>query len=74
MTSSTAQGVCKKVLDTLLKEMLLSGIAGAADENDVYSLTVEQVRIEEVDGNLISVYPSRSDLVLDDSTISVIRD
>lgn len=74
VTSSTSQNVCKKVADALLKEMVLASIAVTIDENETQCLTVEQVRIEETDGNLIAVYPSRADLVYEDGAVIVVRD
>lgn len=65
VTGGTSQGICKKVADTLIKEMLL--LFG--------NLTVQQVKNVDVDGNLKSVYPSRTDLVFDDNSgIVVVRE
>uniref|UniRef100_A0A1Y1M253 B3/B4 tRNA-binding domain-containing protein n=1 Tax=Photinus pyralis TaxID=7054 RepID=A0A1Y1M253_PHOPY len=66
VTGAGSQGACKKVADTLIKEMvpLFGG-----------SLTIQQVKNVDVDGNLKSVYPSRTDLVFDDNSgIAVLRE
>lgn len=52
--------------------MLQSGIA-TTEENESTLMIIEQVRIEEPDGSLISVYPSRADLDYGDNIIQVIR-
>lgn len=56
---------CKKVMDTLIKDMILLFDA---------SLNIEQVKNVDLEGNLKSVYPSRTDLVLDGvKNIEVVR-
>ncbi|KAK6636570.1 hypothetical protein RUM43_010232 [Polyplax serrata] len=72
VTSSGSQGHCKHVLDTLLKEMVQQGI-GTVNENDCLTLTIEPVKIEEPEGALIAVYPSRVDLDFGAQDIQVVR-
>lgn len=56
VTGATTQTVCRKIADTLLKEMLhLFG----------KPLVVQQVKHVDLDGNLKSVYPARNDLVFE---------
>jgi len=81
VTSATSQGVCRHVLDTLLHEMLLLGIncsespsEGTTLQSEYHTLTVQQVRIVDKEGNLKVVYPSRTDLCFEDKSISVIRE
>lgn len=61
VTSSTGFGIAKKVIDTLLKETVL-----LLESN----LIVGQVRVVDTEGNLKSVYPSKTDLIFD-NTISI---
>ncbi|KAG5884712.1 hypothetical protein JTB14_019836 [Gonioctena quinquepunctata] len=56
VTSSISQFVCKKVLDTLLKDMVL-----LFESN----LEVQQVKTTDIDGHLKTVYPSKVDLSFD---------
>ncbi|KAF5288704.1 hypothetical protein FQR65_LT11969 [Abscondita terminalis] len=64
VTGTASQGVCKKVADTLLKEMTyLFG-----------NLTIQQVKNVDVEGNLKNVYPSRTDLAFEDSNILIERE
>lgn len=58
VTSSSGIGIAKKVADTLLKETILLLEA---------NLTVQQVKVVDVDGNLKTVYPSRTDLIFDEN-------
>lgn len=81
VTSATSQGVCRRVLDTLLREMLLLGInrsespsEGTTLQSVYHTLTVQQVRVVDKEGNLKVVYPSRTDLSFEDKSISVIRE
>jgi hypothetical protein len=69
------------VLDTLLHETLLLGIGfsepvdeGVTLQSAYHTLTVQQVRVVDSDGKLKVVYPSRADLIFEDSSISVIRE
>lgn len=81
VTSATSQAVCRRVLDTLLREMLLLGISssespseGTTLQSAYHTLTVQQVRVVDKEGNLKVVYPSRNDLIFEDNSISVIRE
>jgi len=81
VTSATSQGVCRRVLDTLLREMLLLGVncsespsEGTTLQSAYHTLTVQQVRVVDKEGNLKVVYPSRTDLSFEDKSISVIRE
>lgn len=66
VTSSTGIGIAKKVADLLLKETVL-----LFETN----LTVKQVRVHDKEGNLKSVYPSKTDLIFDDNVlIKVVRE
>lgn len=65
---------CKKVLDTLLYDMLKLEIAGRKQEDDAMpTLFVEPVRVVRSDeeNKLFVVYPSKVDLIFDD--INIIR-
>ncbi|OWR55095.1 leucine-rich repeat-containing protein 47-like [Danaus plexippus] len=70
VTSHSSLGACKTVMDKLLQECLMLGI-GEGD-GDFHTLTVQQVKIVDPEGNLKSIYPSRTDCVYD-STIKVYR-
>jgi hypothetical protein len=81
VTSATSPGVCRRVLDTLLREILLLGISssespieGTMLQSAYHTLTVQQVRVVDKEGNLKVVYPSRTDLIFEDNSISVIRE
>nr|XP_023025508.1 leucine-rich repeat-containing protein 47-like [Leptinotarsa decemlineata] len=66
VTSSVSQFICKKVLDTLLKDMVI-----LFDD----SLEVQQVKTTDVDEHLKTVYPSKVDLNFEkDISIKVIRE
>lgn len=76
-----SQSVCRRVLDALLRETLLLGISSSEPPSDGttlqsahHTLTVQQVRVVDKEGNLKVVYPSRTDLNFEDNTISVIRE
>ncbi|KRT82787.1 hypothetical protein AMK59_3514 [Oryctes borbonicus] len=65
VTSATSQFICKKVMDTLIKEMV------TFFDTDLF---LEQVKNVDVEGNMKAIYPSRVDLVFEDSdSIEVIR-
>lgn len=65
---------CRHTIEDLLKEMLLAGLGYNSDaeiETDQPSLkhlTVQQVKSTDADGNLRTVYPSKTDLQFDEST------
>lgn len=56
VTSTVSQYVCKTVLDTLLKDMVL------LIEEDI---EVQQVKTTDPEGHLKIVYPSKTDLKFD---------
>ncbi|XP_069691422.1 leucine-rich repeat-containing protein 47-like [Periplaneta americana] len=80
VTSASSQGVCRRVLDSLLHDTLLLGVGsespgeGTTLHSAYHSLTVQQVKIVDMEGNLKVVYPSRSDLNFEDSSVTVIRE
>lgn len=64
VTSSTGIGIARKVADALLKETVLL----------FEDITVKQVKVVDTEGNLKSIYPSRTDLIFDDNaSIKVAR-
>ncbi|XP_068623611.1 leucine-rich repeat-containing protein 47-like [Battus philenor] len=74
VTSHASLAACKTVMDKLLQECLLLGIGDEpTGSNDFHTLTVQQVKIVDTEGNLKSVYPSRTDCVFDGSNIKVYR-
>ncbi|CAG5047223.1 unnamed protein product [Parnassius apollo] len=74
VTSHSSLSACKNVMDKLLQECLLLGIADGPDSDSAYhTLTVQQVKVVDTEGNLKSVYPSRTDCVYDGSNIKVFR-
>lgn len=67
---------CRIAIEELLKEMLLAGLEKSKeDDGDVLGsgnvarnqLTVQQIKITDLDGNLKSVYPSKTDLDFDET-------
>lgn len=65
---------CRSTIEQLLKCMLLAGFGRKADNTDQFILDVTQLRITDADGNLRSVYPSKTDLVYEKSeNISIER-
>lgn len=62
---------CKKVLDTLLHDMLKFEIAGRKHEGELPTLEVEPVRVirNDEEQKLFMVYPSKIDLVFDNLKI-----
>ncbi len=60
VTSSQSLSTCKAVMDALVCEMCVSGVGVASDD----VMRVEQVRVmEEGSGQLLVLYPSKTDLV-----------
>jgi hypothetical protein len=81
VTSASSQSVCRRVLDKLLFDTLLLDISsgecpskGITLQSTHHTLTVQQVRVVDKEGNLKVVYPSRIDLNFEDNSISVIRE
>ncbi|XP_018333706.1 leucine-rich repeat-containing protein 47-like [Agrilus planipennis] len=58
VTSNVSQPICKRVMDNLIKEMVL------LFDHD---LKIEQVKIVDDEGNLKVIYPAKNDLVFDNS-------
>ncbi|XP_028174683.1 leucine-rich repeat-containing protein 47-like isoform X1 [Ostrinia furnacalis] len=67
VTAHGSLGACRSVLNKFLQEALLLGI-GDSQESGYHTLTVQQVKIVDLEGNLKSVYPSRTDCGFEDST------
>ncbi|CAH0402886.1 unnamed protein product [Chilo suppressalis] len=67
VTSHASLGSCKTVMNKLLHECLLLGIGDNPDEPDAayHTLTVQQMKVVDLEGNLKSVYPSRTDCVFE---------
>lgn len=65
VTSSSGIDVARKVMDIILKEVVL--LFGK-------DITVQQIKSIDVDGNLKYVYPSRTDLNFDDGIIKTVRE
>lgn len=51
---------------------------GCSSENeksqDYHNLAVEQIKVVDLEGNMKLVYPSRSDLIFEDSNVTIIRE
>lgn len=77
VTSSTKLQAAKTACDRLLREMLLLELGSKAeeDEGDGYrQLKVEQMKLEDSEGNMKVVYPSKLDLEFEEAAkIKVIR-
>lgn len=61
---------CRSAIDALLKEMLIGGFGtGGGDttnENIQNTLSVQQIKVTDAEGNLRRVYPSKADLEFED--------
>ncbi|XP_050668409.1 leucine-rich repeat-containing protein 47-like [Leptidea sinapis] len=73
VTSHSSLGACKMVMDKLLQECLLLGIADEEENSKYHTITVQQVKVVDMEGNLKSVYPSRTDCAYEGSNIKVYR-
>ncbi|KAJ8711250.1 hypothetical protein PYW07_008492 [Mythimna separata] len=73
VTSHTSLGACKTVMNKLLQECLLLGIGPQEPGAAYHTLTVQQVKVVDLEGNLKNVYPSRTDCVFEGSNIKVVR-
>ena len=62
-------------MDEFLRELVIQGL-GCVQNNDnkFHELIVEQVKIVDLEGNMKSVYPSRTDAVYEDKDVIVIRE
>ncbi|XP_071448041.1 leucine-rich repeat-containing protein 47-like [Hetaerina americana] len=77
VTSAASMGACIAAMEALLEETLLLGIGDVASGDDVpqgHTLTVEQVKIVNSEGQLKSVFPSRADLNYDGKSLIVLRE
>ncbi len=75
------QGDCRTTIELLLKEMMLAGFGvmenvDATNETSILNvLNVQQIKVTDLDGNLRTVYPNKTDLHFDESSnISVERE
>ncbi|XP_013167942.1 PREDICTED: leucine-rich repeat-containing protein 47-like [Papilio xuthus] len=73
VTSHASLSACKTVMDKLLQECLLLGIGDEGEDDGYHTLSVQQVKIVDTEGNLKSVYPSRTDCVYEGTNIKVYR-
>lgn len=67
VTSSDSLASCKKVMDSLIAAMCCEHLYSSTHDG----LMVEQVKVVDAEGQLLVVYPSRPDLIID--TIEVKR-
>lgn len=77
VTSATSQQVCRKVADQFLNELVMLGLGCSAESDkseDYHNLVIEQVKVVDLEGNMKLVYPSRSDLIFEDSNVTIIRE
>ncbi|XP_075983792.1 leucine-rich repeat-containing protein 47-like [Anticarsia gemmatalis] len=73
VTSHVSLGACKTVMNKMLQECLLLGIGSDEPESTFHTLTVQQVKVVDLEGNLKNVYPSRTDCVFEGTNIKVLR-
>ncbi|CAB3220335.1 unnamed protein product [Arctia plantaginis] len=73
VTSHVSLGACKTVMNKLLQECLLLGIGAQEGDSSHHCLTVQQVKVVDLEGNLKNVYPSRTDCVYEVNNIKVLR-
>lgn len=73
VTSSTSIADCRQTMEQLLKSMLLAGFGRDTDNSGQYILDVTQIKFTDADGNLRTVYPSKTDLVIEKSERIVIE-
>lgn len=73
VTSSVSVNECRTAMQELLREMLMANF-GASSTEEHRSLIVQQVKITDPEGNLRSVYPSKTDLQFEGQAISVQRE
>lgn len=72
ITSSDNAAICNSVMSQLLYKALELNLSPS--DEDICSLTLEQVRFVSVDGDLMTVYPSKIDLLeLENATTKVVR-
>ncbi|KAJ2942776.1 hypothetical protein O0L34_g14964 [Tuta absoluta] len=73
VTSHASLGACKTIMSKLLQECLMLGIGDDQPDDSFHTLTVQQVKIVDLEGNLKSVFPSRTDCVYEGTNIKVLR-
>lgn len=63
-------------MDEFLKELVIQGLGCEtnSDGNKFHEIHVEQVKIVDLEGNMKSVYPSRTDANYEDGNIVVLRE
>jgi hypothetical protein len=62
-------------LDEFLKELVIQGLGcEGQNESKFHELLVEQVKIVDIEGNMKSVYPSRTDAIYEEKEVLVIRE
>ncbi|XP_026313481.1 leucine-rich repeat-containing protein 47-like [Hyposmocoma kahamanoa] len=71
VTSQASLGACRTIMNKMLQECLLLGLSDQPD--GFHSLTIQQVKVVDLEGNLKSVFPSRTDCLYEGSNIKVIR-
>lgn len=57
---------CRLTIEELLQEMLLAGLGSKLNQSPVKHLTVQQVECTDIEGNLLTIYPSNTDLQFDE--------
>lgn len=72
VTSSKTLAKAKEVLDTLLLTIMQNNLCPERNEADKTVMTVQQVRVEDEDGKLRVLYPSRRDLIYENVRIRVV--
>eukprot|EP00095_Tigriopus_kingsejongensis_P005509 snap_masked-scaffold1966_size23764-processed-gene-0.3 protein:Tk05509 transcript:snap_masked-scaffold1966_size23764-processed-gene-0.3-mRNA-1 annotation:"leucine-rich repeat-containing protein 47" len=71
VTSGVKLATAKSVCDVLLKEMLLQELSDDPEaEAQGHRIKVEQVRIEDREGNLKVIYPSKTDLCFEGESLT----
>ncbi|XP_064085942.1 leucine-rich repeat-containing protein 47-like [Macrobrachium nipponense] len=73
VTSGTSLNKAKAVLDALIMSSLNSGIGSEKTPAGKSSMKIQQVRVEDEEGNLRVVYPSRTDLVFENEAVRIIN-
>ncbi|XP_030040200.2 leucine-rich repeat-containing protein 47 [Manduca sexta] len=74
VTSQASLGACKGVLDRFLQECLMLGLGDQPDQAEgFHALTVQQVKVVDMEDNLKNVYPSRADCSYEGTNIKVLR-
>lgn len=83
VTSAQNQGVCRKVMDAFLLEVLKMGVGGSADPEEApadakpspyHKLQIQQLKIVDLEGNVRVVYPSKVDLFYEgENNLKILR-